>query len=70
MCIRDRGIVAHYCKMVAVMFKGEIVELASVQDFFKRPRHPYSKYLLQIAFASNQRIDEEDVEINLSLIHI
>lgn len=63
---RDLGIVANYCKKVAVMFKGEIVELASVEDFFKRPRHPYSKYLLQIAFASNQKIEEEDVELDLA----
>jgi peptide/nickel transport system ATP-binding protein len=63
---RDLGIVANYCKKVAVMFRGEIVELAPVQEFFKRPRHPYSKYLLQIAFASNQKIEEEDMKFNIA----
>lgn len=49
---RDLGIVANYCNKVAVMRNGEIIEFAEVRDFFKQPAHSYSRYLLEIAFAS------------------
>ncbi len=49
---RDLGIVANYCNKVAVLGNGELVEVSSVRDFFKDARHPYSRYLLAAAFAS------------------
>lgn len=49
---RDLGIVANYCNKVAVLGQGELVETGSVRDFFKNARHPYSRYLLAAAFAS------------------
>jgi oligopeptide/dipeptide ABC transporter ATP-binding protein len=49
---RDLGIVANYCNKVAVLGHGELVEMGTVQDFFKSARHPYSRYLLAAAFAS------------------
>lgn len=52
---RDLGIVANYCNKIAVMHDGEIVEFCGVRDFFKNPQHPYSKYMLKIAFASNDK---------------
>lgn len=50
---RDLGIVANYCNKVVVMYGGQIVEFAGVRDFFKKPVHPYSRYLLEMAFASH-----------------
>lgn len=50
---RDLGIVANYCKKVAVMCNGQVVELAPVREFFKNAVHPYSHYLLEAAFASH-----------------
>jgi peptide/nickel transport system ATP-binding protein len=52
---RDLGVIAHYCRRVAVMYAGEIVELAEVPDFFEQPVHPYSRRLLQAAAASRDR---------------
>jgi ABC-type dipeptide/oligopeptide/nickel transport system ATPase component len=42
----DLGIVAHYCDRVAVMYRGEVIEEATVDDLFARPRHPYSRRLI------------------------
>ncbi|CAM3062802.1 ABC transporter ATP-binding protein [Streptobacillus felis] len=42
----DLGVVAEIADRVAVMYAGEIVELASVYDLFRNPQHPYTKSLL------------------------
>ena len=49
---RDVGITAHFCDRVAVIYAGEIVEIAPMQSFFDNPMHPYSVMLLA-AFAHN-----------------
>jgi oligopeptide/dipeptide ABC transporter ATP-binding protein len=43
---RDIAITAHYCSRIAVIYAGEIVELAPTTAFFERPAHPYSIMLL------------------------
>ncbi|MDH6679754.1 peptide/nickel transport system permease protein [Rhodococcus sp. LBL1] len=40
------GVVADLCDEVAVMKDGRIVETATVEDFFARPAHEYSRALL------------------------
>jgi len=42
----DLGVVAEVCDEVAVMYAGEIVERASVDELFARPQHPYTVGLL------------------------
>jgi peptide/nickel transport system permease protein len=42
----DLGVVADICDRVAVMYAGEIVELADVADVFEHPAHPYTRALL------------------------
>jgi len=42
----DLGVVAQMADEVVVMYKGHIVEKASVKDLFDDPRHPYTKALL------------------------
>jgi oligopeptide/dipeptide ABC transporter ATP-binding protein len=42
----DLGLVAEYCDRVYVMYAGQIVEHAGVDDLFERPAHPYTKALL------------------------
>jgi len=41
----DLSVVEHVCDRVAVMYLGRIVELAKVEEFRKRPRHPYTRSL-------------------------
>ena len=52
---RDVGITAHFCDRVAVIYAGEIMELAPRNEFFLAPRHPYTIMLLS-AFAHNARL--------------
>ena len=42
----DLGVVARVADRVAVMYAGQIVEIADVRDFLKSPRHPYTAGLL------------------------
>jgi oligopeptide/dipeptide ABC transporter ATP-binding protein len=42
----DMGVVAEAADEVAVMYAGQIVEQAPVQELFDRPEHPYTEALL------------------------
>jgi peptide/nickel transport system ATP-binding protein len=42
----DLGVVAEVCDEVAVMYAGEIVERATVDELFASPQHPYTVGLL------------------------
>jgi peptide/nickel transport system ATP-binding protein len=42
----DLGVVAEVCDEVAVMYAGQIVERAPVDELFERPEHPYTVGLL------------------------
>ncbi len=42
----DLGVVASFAQRVQVMYAGQIVERGTVEDIFKRPRHPYTWALL------------------------
>ncbi len=41
------GVVARVCDKVGVMYAGEMVERASVDDVFLRPMHPYTQGLMR-----------------------
>lgn len=43
----DLGVIAEAADRVLVMYGGQVVETASVQDVFFRPKHPYSRALLE-----------------------
>jgi oligopeptide/dipeptide ABC transporter ATP-binding protein len=42
----DLGIVAQTCDRVGVMYAGQLVEVATVAELFREPRHPYTRALL------------------------
>lgn len=42
----DLGVVAEMADKVAVMYAGQVVELADVYSLFREPKHPYTKGLL------------------------
>jgi peptide/nickel transport system ATP-binding protein len=42
----DLALVSQIAQRVAVMYKGELVELANTQEVFKAAKHPYTKALI------------------------
>ena len=42
----DLGVVSKVCQNLTVLFGGLVVEDATVRDFFRAPKHPYSRALL------------------------
>lgn len=51
----DLGVIAEMCDSVAVMYAGCIVEKASVNELFSRPKHPYTIGLMQSLPILNQQ---------------
>jgi peptide/nickel transport system ATP-binding protein len=43
----DLAVVSGMAHRVALMYAGQIIEVASAQDFFATPRHPYAQALLR-----------------------
>jgi oligopeptide/dipeptide ABC transporter ATP-binding protein len=41
------GVIAELCDEVVVMYAGEVVESGSTRDVFLKPRHPYTRKLLE-----------------------
>jgi peptide/nickel transport system ATP-binding protein len=42
----DLGVIAEVCDRVVVMYAGQVVERAGVEELFLRPRHPYTAGLI------------------------
>jgi oligopeptide/dipeptide ABC transporter ATP-binding protein len=42
----DLAVVRHICDRIAIMYAGQIVELADAASIYARPRHPYTRALL------------------------
>jgi len=58
----DLGVVAETCEKVAVMYKGKIVEEASVDEIFTNPQHEYTKALLNaIPKGRKERLKVPDI---------
>lgn len=45
----DLSVARFFCDAIAVMTKGEIVELRETEELFKNPQHPYTQTLLKAA---------------------
>ena len=48
----DLGVVAKMAHRIGVMYAGELVEVASREEFFSRPQHPYTQALLSVVLAA------------------
>jgi oligopeptide/dipeptide ABC transporter ATP-binding protein len=46
MISHDLGVIAEVCDRVVVMYAGQVVESAGVDELFRRPRHPYTAGLI------------------------
>lgn len=51
----DLGVVQFICDEIAVMYLGQIVEYAPRKELFARPRHPYTRALLESAPSLGRR---------------
>ncbi len=43
----DMGLVAQFADRIGVMYAGKLVEVGSITDVFKDPKHPYTKLLIE-----------------------
>jgi peptide/nickel transport system ATP-binding protein len=57
----DLSVVRHICDRIAVMYLGEVVEIASTEELFAEPRHPYTRALLSAIPVPDPTIDTDRV---------
>jgi peptide/nickel transport system ATP-binding protein len=59
----DLSVVKHVCDRVAVMYVGQLVELATAPALFARPRHPYTAALIRAVPIPDPRAPSGDVAL-------
>ncbi len=54
----DLSVMRFICDRIAVIYKGEIVELAETETLFRHPLHPYTKALLSAIPQPNPEVEK------------
>jgi oligopeptide transport system ATP-binding protein len=62
----DLSVVRHVSDRVAVMYLGRIVELSDAERLYSRPRHPYTRSLLDAAPIPDPRVERERADAVLA----
>ena len=59
----DLSVVKYFCDRIAVMYYGKLVELASSDELFKHPLHPYTVSLLSAIPKPNPLTERDRIRI-------
>jgi oligopeptide/dipeptide ABC transporter ATP-binding protein len=58
----DLGVVSEVCQRVVVMYAGQIMEVATTDELFARPKHPYTQLLMNSVLRVDHPSDLDGIE--------